>query len=75
LGISPQAGTHKIGVVSQFLADHRPSNSLKAAEEFLQYIFDGNEVGLWSESAGTGLAIPSGEVFDGHVARNRAFLS
>jgi hypothetical protein len=56
LDVSPQGGTHEIDVFSQLLTDLRPSNSLKAAENFIQYIFGGNVVGLFGESAGTGLA-------------------
>jgi hypothetical protein len=66
--------THNIEIISQFIADLRLGDPLEAGEEFLQYVFDRLEVRLWCEPARTGLAVPSGEVFNEHVARDGAVL-
>jgi hypothetical protein len=49
-------------------------NPLKAAENFLQSVVDRVQVGLGCEPAGTGTAIPSGEVFKKYIARDGAVL-
>jgi hypothetical protein len=72
--ISCSENTHNIDIISQFIADLRLGDPLEAGEEFLQYVFDRLEVRLWCEPARTGLAVPSSEVFNEHVARDRAVL-
>jgi len=54
----------KVDIFSEFITGHRPRDSLKAREKFLQYIFYALDVGHCCEPPGTGLAVPSGEFFD-----------
>jgi hypothetical protein len=72
--MSSLENTHNTDIISQFIADLRPGDPLESGEEFLQYVLDRLEVRPGCEPASTGLAVPSGEVFDKHVARGRAVL-
>ena len=65
---------HNIDIISQSIAHLCLGDPLEADEEFLQYVFDQLEVRPWYEPARTGLALPSGEVFNEHVARDGAVL-
>src|ERR1700733_4848429 len=47
---------------------------LEAGEEFLEYVFDRLEVRLWCKPARMRRAVPSSEVFNEHVIRDRAVL-
>ena len=38
------------------------------------YVFDALDVRLWCKPPGTRLAVPSGELFEEHVARGRTVL-
>jgi hypothetical protein len=72
--VSSSENTHNIDIISQFIADLCLGDPLEAGEEFLQYVFDRLKVRLWCEPARTGLAVPSGEVFNEYVARDGAVL-
>jgi hypothetical protein len=72
--ISSSENTYNINIISQFIADLCLGDPLEAGEEFLQYVFDRLEVRLWCEPARTRLAVLSSEVFNEHVARDRAVL-
>jgi hypothetical protein len=72
--MSSSENTHNIEIISQFIADLRLGDPLEAGEEFLQYVFNRLEARLWYEPARTGLAVPSSEIFNEHVARDRAVL-
>jgi hypothetical protein len=66
--------THNIDIISQFIANLYLGDPLEAGEEFLQYVFDRLEIRPWCEPARTGLTVPSGKVFNEHVARDGAVL-
>lgn len=69
--MSTSDGALEIDIVLQFLADRRSSGPLEATVELCQYILDGNVVGLVTEPAGEGFAIPAGGVFEEPVTRRR----
>jgi hypothetical protein len=63
-----------INILSQSLANLRPGDPLEAGEKFLQCVGDRRKVGGFGQLASTGLAVPSGEVLDEHIARGPAVL-
>jgi hypothetical protein len=63
-----------INILSQSLANLRPGDPLEAGEKFLQCVGDRRKVGGFGQLASTGLAVPSGEVFQERVAGGRAVL-